>query len=394
MAIQTKYREFFENYKSNNFWNILPKSIREINDIFKQNGKKLYVVGGAIRDFLNNDKPKDFDLCTDAMPDEVINMLGSKYRTNLQGKAFGVVVVYTEDEPKGMEIATFRQDVSKGRNPIVKLGVTIEDDVKRRDLTYNALFFDIDNKEIIDLVGGVNDMQNKLTRMVGDPLERIEEDSLRILRAFRFAARYNTPLDTLLIKSIKSRKNLENLDPETGKMKRISQERICQELVKAFEQAKNYSQYLEFFNEFDMWDQIFPGLKINTEIKDTKYIETYFANLFKFVDSSKLLFKLKNEYKLTEKIDPRQIVFLLDLLLLSYDNALELYKKKVVSNITVDMILEWYRINNITSSMFVKFLDYKPSVNTEALMQQGFLGNELGDMIKKLERESFVRLVG
>jgi tRNA nucleotidyltransferase/poly(A) polymerase len=78
-------------------------------------------------------------------------------------------------------------------------------------------------------------------------------------------------------------------------MKRISQERICQELVKAYEQAKNFSQYLEFFNEFDMWGEIFPGLKINTEIKDSKYIETYFANLFKFVDSSKLLFKLKME---------------------------------------------------------------------------------------------------
>ena len=117
--------------------------------VFKSKGKKLYVVGGAVRDFLTGDKPKDFDLATDALPDEVLEILGSKYKTNLQGKAFGVVVVFTDDQPEGMEIATFREDVSKGRNPEVKLGVTIEDDVKRRDLTYNALFYDLDTKELV-----------------------------------------------------------------------------------------------------------------------------------------------------------------------------------------------------------------------------------------------------
>ena len=109
----------------------------------------------------------------------------NKFRTNLQGKAFGVVVVYTKEVPEGMEIATFREDVSKGRNPEVKLGVTIEDDVKRRDLTYNSLFYDLDTRQIVDLVGGKEDLQSGITRMVGDPIERFDEDSLRILRAFK-----------------------------------------------------------------------------------------------------------------------------------------------------------------------------------------------------------------
>ena len=126
----TKYKLFCESLK-NDMWSIIPQSVKELHELFKSKGKKLYVVGGAVRDFLNSDKPKDFDLCTDALPDEVLEILGSKYRTNLQGKAFGVVVVFTEDEPSGMEIATFREDISKGRNPEVKLGVTIEDDVKR-----------------------------------------------------------------------------------------------------------------------------------------------------------------------------------------------------------------------------------------------------------------------
>ena len=142
------YKKFFESQKQSDMWNIIPDSVKELHQLFQSHGKKLFVVGGAVRDFLTGDKPKDFDLCTNALPDEVLSILGRKYRTNLHGKSFGVVVVYTDDEPAGMEIATFRSDLSKGRNPEVKLGVGIEDDVKRRDLTYNALFFDLDKKEI------------------------------------------------------------------------------------------------------------------------------------------------------------------------------------------------------------------------------------------------------
>ena len=188
-----RYQQFLES-QSSDMWDIIPQSVKDLQLLFKSKGKKLYVVGGAVRDFLTGDKPKDFDLATDALPDEVLEILGSKYKTNLQGKAFGVVVVFTDDQPEGMEIATFREDVSKGRNPEVKLGVTIEDDVKRRDLTYNALFYDLDTKDIVDLVGGRDHLAKGITQMVGDPTERFDEDSLRILRAFRFASRYGLSL--------------------------------------------------------------------------------------------------------------------------------------------------------------------------------------------------------
>jgi poly(A) polymerase len=188
----TKYKLFCENLK-NDMWSIIPQSVKELHELFKSKGKKLYVVGGAVRDFLNSDKPKDFDLCTDALPDEVLEILGSKYRTNLQGKAFGVVVVFTEDEPAGMEIATFRSDVYDGklgmtRNPNVKF-TTIDQDVLRRDLRINGLFYDLDKKEIVDLVGGIDDIKNGVIGMIGDPDLRIKEDPLRILRAIRMACR-------------------------------------------------------------------------------------------------------------------------------------------------------------------------------------------------------------
>jgi tRNA nucleotidyltransferase/poly(A) polymerase len=387
----TKYKLFCESIK-NDMWNIIPQSVKELHELFKSNGKKLYVVGGAVRDFLNSDKPKDFDLATDALPDEVLQILGRKYRTNLQGKAFGVVVVYTEDEPTGMEIATFREDVSKGRNPEVKLGVTIEDDVKRRDLTYNALFYDLDKKEIVDLVGGVSDMQNKVTRMVGNAIERIDEDSLRILRAFRFASRYGTPLSDDLSKAIKERKHLQNIDPETGEMKRISAERIWEEMKKAFKQAKSYKHYLEFFNEFDMWEEVFPGSKINTDIVESHELTSYISNLFKFEDTSKLENKMILDYKIESDISSK-VVFLIDLLKLSPENAFDMYKRKIRCHVTSYQIIDWLDTCGIHNKIFIRFIDYVPTVSAEDLMSQGFKGKALGDEIKRLEIENFKKLL-
>ncbi len=187
-----RYQQFLES--KSDMWDIIPQSIKDLNTIFTKAGKKLYLVGGSVRDFLTGDKPKDFDLATDALPDEVIKILQSyNYDFNLQGKAFGVVVVFTKEVPEGMEIATFRSDVYDGklgktRNPDVKF-TTIEQDVLRRDLRINGLFYDLDKKEIVDLVGGVDDIKNKVIGMIGDPDLRIKEDPLRILRAIRMACR-------------------------------------------------------------------------------------------------------------------------------------------------------------------------------------------------------------
>lgn len=186
-----RYNQFLES--KSDMWDIIPQSVKDLNNIFKKASKKLYLVGGSVRDFLTGDKPKDFDLATNALPDEVLEIIGDQYRTNLQGRAFGVVVVYTKEVPEGMEIATFRSDIyddklGKTRNPDVKF-TTIDQDVLRRDLRINGLFYDLDKREIVDLVGGVEDIKNKKINMIGDPDLRIKEDPLRILRAIRMACR-------------------------------------------------------------------------------------------------------------------------------------------------------------------------------------------------------------
>jgi tRNA nucleotidyltransferase/poly(A) polymerase len=377
---------FLESNKT--MLDIIPQSVKDLHKLFKASGKKLYLVGGAVRDFLTGDTPKDFDLATDALPDEVLGIIDDKYRTNLQGKAFGVVVAYTKDQPEGMEIATFREDTSKGRNPEVKLGVTIEQDVKRRDISFNGLFFDLDTNEIVDLVGGQQDLKDGVTRMIGDPTERFEEDSLRILRAFRFASRYGHPLHKDTENAIEKRNQLENIDPESGEMKRISQERVIEEMKKAWKQAKDYNHYLSFFTKFDMWNQVFPGVEINTDLVDTKDFVVVFTNLFKNVDTNRLETKLVQEFRIELDI-AKKIVFLLELSKMKVEDVLDIFRKRQQCAITDATILEWLRVSNNQNDMLVKFVEYKPTTSSQELMTLGFKGRDLGIKIKELEIEKF-----
>jgi tRNA nucleotidyltransferase/poly(A) polymerase len=373
-----RYNQFLES--KSDMWDIIPQSVKELHELFQSAGKKLYLVGGSVRDFLTGDKPKDFDLATDALPDEVLEIVGDKFRTNLQGKAFGVVVVYTKEVPEGMEIATFREDVSKGRNPEVKLGVTIEDDVKRRDLTYNSLFYDLDTRQIVDLVGGKEDLQSGITRMVGDPIERFDEDSLRILRAFRFASRYEHPLHKDTESAIEKRKQLENIDPETGEMKRISQERVWEEMKKAWKQARDYNYYLSFFTKFHMWDEVFPGANINTNLVKSKDLVVVIANLFKNESTLGLTDRLAQEYKIELELATK-VTFLISLLNFKVEDVFDIYKKRQQCAISDVTILEWLKVETIDTDTLIKFVEYKPSVSAQELMSQGFKGKELGDEI-------------
>lgn len=394
-----RYLKTFENFsdrfsKQEDLWNMIPQSIKDIHQLFKEAGKKIYLVGGSVRDFLTGDKPKDFDVCTDALPDEILEIIGDKYKTNLQGAAFGVVVVYTKDQPDGIEIATFRQDTSKGRNPEVKLGVGIEQDVLRRDISYNAMFYDLDTKKIVDLVGGVKDLEAGITRMVGNPEERFDEDSLRILRSFRFASRYGHPLDKQTEEAIKDRaklyngKRLVNLNPKNDTIEPISQERIWEEFKKAFSQAKDFRTYLNFIHKFDLWNEVFPGSVINNENIVTKDLICVLANLFIDEDTSKLEKKMVQSWRIETDL-ARKVIFLIDLTKLSPENAPDLCRQRDRSAISDESILEWLKIQTLSDEMFTVFMDFKPKVDSQDLMSRGFKGKQLGDEIKRLEVEQF-----
>lgn len=146
-------------------------------------GHKAYFAGGCVRDMLLKKEPKDYDIATSALPDEIEKLFGETYAV---GKSFGVIHVVENSHT--FEIATFRSDsgTSDGRRPDAVIFTHAAEDALRRDFTVNGLFYDPITKEIHDFVGGQNDLSNKLIRFIGDPHQRILEDHLRIIRAVRF----------------------------------------------------------------------------------------------------------------------------------------------------------------------------------------------------------------
>lgn len=373
------YKLFLESIKGD-MWSIIPESVKDLQNIFSEKGKKLYVVGGAVRDFLKGDKPKDFDLCTDALPDEVLEIIGSDYKTNLQGKSFGVVVVYTDDQPMGMEIATFRSDTydGKSRNPKVEY-TTIDNDVNRRDLSINALFYDLEKREIIDLVGGISDLESRVIRMVGDPEKRIEEDPLRIMRSVRFAYRYGYKIEEETAEDIiKVKKSLQ----------RITKERIWEEIKKSWGYNKNFKEYLDILSDLDLLVEIFPKLEINDDIKECKELVVYLANILRDNNPQELEKTMINNLKIESDVTSK-VCHLIRLLDLSPENAFQMYKDRVKCHVTDKMISEWGQLSGIDSNLLSAFIKYKPSVSAQDLMDLGYKGPQLGKEISRLEEEKF-----
>lgn len=386
-----KYLKFLESLKNiNDMWDVIPQSVKDLHDLFSDKGKKLYLVGGSVRDFLTGDKPKDFDLATDALPDEVLQIIGDKYKTNLQGKAFGVVVVYTKDQPEGMEIATFREDlyddkIGTTRNPDVKF-TSIEQDVLRRDLRINGLFYDLEKREIVDLVGGVEDIKNRTISMIGDPDLRIKEDPLRIMRVFRFSFRYGFEIDNKTKEAIKRNKKTLNL---------ISRERIWEEIKKSYSYSnmkRNFENYLQFFTDFDMWDEVFPNSSVNTDLISSKDFIVVLANLFQGEDTSKLERKMVQDWKIETDL-ARPVIFLIDFMKLTPENGPDLFKQKMRCHIKDETIREWIQVKNLKDPIFEAFLKYRPSVSAEDLMAKGLKGKALGDTIRQMEIENFKKLI-
>jgi len=230
----------------------IPKDVIKIHKAFKKNGKKLYVVGGAVRDAILGKSPKDFDVATDAKPDEVEKIAKDNgIPTKLVGKRFGVVIWIINGVE--YEVATFRKDIGKGRRPDRVDYTDIHGDVKRRDLTVNALFYDIDRKEIVDLVGGIEDLKKKKIRTVGKAEERFDEDPLRKLRALRFWTRLGGTLDKELLDALQKNPSLKG----------VSSEAIREEFLKSIKSSKNTKDFLEMCDKVGFTSQILPNLKVS-----------------------------------------------------------------------------------------------------------------------------------
>jgi poly(A) polymerase len=159
--------------------------------------------GGCVRDRLLGLEPKDYDVATDAVPEQIRGVFGRR-KTLAIGQAFGVITVLGPRGAGQIEVATFRRDggYSDGRHPDQVTFCNDREDALRRDFTINGMFFDPLEHRVVDYVGGQRDLQRRLVRAIGDPAARFAEDKLRMLRAVRFAATFQFTLDPATLAAI------------------------------------------------------------------------------------------------------------------------------------------------------------------------------------------------
>jgi poly(A) polymerase len=237
----------------------------------REHGHKAYLVGGCVRDLLLGREPADYDVATDATPEEVMRIFPETYAVGAQ---FGVVLVpsperdvtsnvstetcrdvacYVSSKANVVEVATFRSDIgfSDGRHPDqVRFSKDPREDVERRDFTINGLLLDPVTDEVLDFVGGRNDLEAGIIRTIGNPERRFAEDKLRMLRAVRFAARFDYTIEPGTFHAIQTL---------ASQIHQVSRERVRDELSKMLTEGRARQAFL-LLDETGLLHQVLPEI--------------------------------------------------------------------------------------------------------------------------------------
>jgi tRNA nucleotidyltransferase (CCA-adding enzyme) len=228
----------------------IPENVKLVLNLLEENNHEAVVVGGSIRDALLGIEAKDWDIATSAFPDEVMSIFKfNNYQVIPTGLKHGTVTTLVNNQP--IEITTYRTDgiYEDGRRPSdVKFTMNLKDDLARRDFTFNAIAYN-DRLGLIDYFGEIDDLKNGIVKCVGDPNERFGEDKLRILRAIRFAAKYNFKIDKQIIDVMYANNDISNL----------SQERIQSEFNQILSSEKP-SKWIRLMREKWLLQQIIPEI--------------------------------------------------------------------------------------------------------------------------------------
>jgi tRNA nucleotidyltransferase (CCA-adding enzyme) len=244
----------------------IPKEVKSIIDKLKKAGFEAYIVGGCVRDFLLGVKPKDWDVTTNAKPEEIQKVFPESFYEN----NFLTVTVKTGSLPaqagkkvSEVEVTTYRLEAkySDKRHPDeLKFAKTLEEDLARRDFTVNAMAMD-EEKKVIDLFDGQKDLKKKIIKTVGNPNERFSEDALRMLRAVRFATTLNFEIEEKTATAIK--KNSLWLEV-------ISKERVRDELIKII-MSDRAPEGIELLRKLGLLKFVIPELLENYGVSQNKH---------------------------------------------------------------------------------------------------------------------------
>lgn len=376
----------------------IPTDIFKLSKLFSEHGEELYLVGGAVRDSVMSEirqdatlVPHDFDVVTGAKPDRVIEILNSvpdTYTVLEIGKKFGIVVAITKDMPDGVEIATFRKDIGVGRRPDEVEFTTIENDVKRRDFTINALFYDIEKEEIVDFVGGLHDIEHNILRAVGNPVERFEDDPLRKMRAPRIAETKGFFIERETANAILENPSLEG----------VSSERIREEFFEKMlpNVSDTFSSLMVLHMKLELLPHILPFEKFNFE-------DILERNIGKFSPIVTLASITKGNADVKKKLfDAKYTIHEIEsvLFLQSLDSFkpedFYSFKKKhlsVTTFLSKNEILEYITVSDLDLQSMKIFLNANLSIKGDDYRLAGLQGPAIGKAIRELETERFTRYI-
>ena len=234
----------------------IPKEVKSVVADLKKKGYNAHVIGGCVRDFLRGSNPEDWDIATNAKPEEIRKVFPRSFYEN----RFFTVTVQTDSKNsklREIEITTYRSEAkyTDKRHPDeVKFAKTIKEDLARRDLTINAMAFEIKPQgyEIIDPFEGQDDLKNKIIRTVGDPLERFSEDALRMMRAVRFTVTLGKDWQI-------EAKTSQAIKKNAAQLQAISKERVREELMKII-MSERASEGIDLLRELGLLKYIIPEI--------------------------------------------------------------------------------------------------------------------------------------
>lgn len=393
----------------------LPQKVKFIIDKMYERGYEAFIVGGCVRDSILGITPNDYDITTNAKPEEIIDIF-KDFKIIDNGIKHGTVGIIIEKEV--YEITTYRieGEYENNRRPKnVEFALDIEDDLKRRDFTINAIAYN-DKLGIIDKFDGIKDIKNKIVKTVGNPDERFNEDGLRLVRAIRFSSKLNFKIEDKTLKSI-----YKNVDI----IKNISKERITDEFTKMIlsdkpqdiillyktgifksigifsyinkEKYKDLEQELQVLNNCEsnlvkrmaMLEYIIKKKKISSRsIVDT----LVYSNKIKKECKSLVECMLKDNIEvnsieikiLLNKVGPEKLIEVLNLKKIYYNNCLSRIEKEndIVDKIFIidNIIKKILEIENSKECYRLKDLD----INGRDLEELGYKGKDIGEILNEL----------
>ena len=248
-SIKDTYNQFFSKEPINQ--ELISKNVLAIINTLQANNFEAYIVGGAIRDILISLTPKDFDIATNAKPEEIRHLFKN---SRIIGRRFRLVHIFFGREL--IEVSTFRakpEKVERLKNGILKDNEygTKEEDAVRRDFTCNALYFDPKRNKIFDFFNGIEDLKNRHLNMIGNAKIRLAEDPVRAIRAIRFSAKLGFEIDNKL------KQQIIKVVPE---LKKIPYSRLFDEILKIF--LTGYAENsFKLVNDFNLAKIFFPSLQ-------------------------------------------------------------------------------------------------------------------------------------